>query len=707
MRFLNVNARWSLRPDLFRPSPGAPPSKGHPASLRRGVGPRRGHLSPPRKQSGQAIVLIAIMLAVVVGMAALAIDGSRAYALRRDLQAAVDSAALAAGDNLQQTGSYIFAEQAATASFGTNIRIYNAPSCFPGYGAPTATQNPRTITCTYADGTVLTQVVTALGPAGSQFTITASRTLALAFARILTNGTTPRLSAPASAGVNNLLYTPTIAALSQAGCGGMPGNAITTTTGATLNVVGDMVSSGAIFLDGSAQVTGDVYARCQSSVPGLTTMCYPSGNATPCTFPDIAGQTKSGYNFVDPNYPQPVVTGGSMGGPGDFAVLSSGTYAADPAFNFSGTDGRCYFLAGGVYLWQRGYSNYGDFVSNELKPPDEPTYNNHTTVAPHSMWNTDGFNCAGAFQVSGISGSPIITREGTWAIVLTSVRTDSYNGVSYTRESAPSYCHTVFVGDSQVLQIEVSNVPGATSYNVYAAPPNNGCSGQFGLVGNISVVGTPQNNSTTSTCPSYSSTPNCSLGHETALFSGLLLAGNPSSTAAPGTPNAYPPAGETAPLRSNLPNENANRAAPPAGDRANENGCQTVARALTTCPGPITPGAVAFVIPSGGCLNNTQSGDNVIFSGYQYNWMALYEPGAFNPPANQCSNLMGAATDSAFIGLVYTPMAAITVNKASAFRTDEGGGVIAYTLTFGGQLPTIIGDAADYGPVPPGARLTG
>ena len=31
-------------------------------------------------------MLIAIMLAVVVGMAALAIDGSRAYALRRDLQ---------------------------------------------------------------------------------------------------------------------------------------------------------------------------------------------------------------------------------------------------------------------------------------------------------------------------------------------------------------------------------------------------------------------------------------------------------------------------------------------------------------------------------------------------------------------------------------------------------------------------------------------
>jgi Putative Flp pilus-assembly TadE/G-like len=661
-----------------------------------------------RKQSGQAIVLIAIMLAVVVGMAALAIDGSRAYALRRDLQAAVDSAALAAGDNLQQTGSYIFAEQTATASFGTNIRLYNAPSCPTGYGAPDATHNPRTITCNYSDGTVLTQVVTALGPAGTQFTITASRLLVLQFARILTNGATPRLSAAASGGVNNLLYTPTIAALSQAGCGGMSGSAITTTSGGTLSIVGDMVSSGAISLKGSADVTGDVYARCQSSVPGLVTECYPSGNSPPCTFPDVAGQTKSGYNFVDPNYPQPVVTGGSMSAPGDGVVLSSGTYAADPAFDLSGFDGRCYFLAGGVYLWQRGYSNYGDFVSNELKPPDEPAYNNTTTLAPHSMWNTDGFNCAGAFQVSAISGSPIIPHEGTWGIVLTSVRTDSYNGVSYTRESAPSYCHSVSVGDNQVIQIQVSNVPGAQSYNVYANPPNNGCSGPFGLAGNISVVGTPQNNNTTSTCPAYSGST-CSLGHESSIFTALLLGSGfgPNCNVAPGLVDSCPPANETAPLRSNLPNENANRAAPPAGDRANENQCQTVARALTTCPGPITPGAVAFVIPSSGCLDNTQGGDNVIFSGYQYNWMALYEPGAFNPPANQCSNLMGAATDSAFIGLVYTPMAGITVNKASAFRTDEGGGVIAYTLTFGGQLPTIIGDAADYGPVPPGARLTG
>ena len=151
-----------------------------------------------KDQRGQAIVLIAIMLAVVVGMAALAVDGSRAYALRRDLQAAADAAALAAGDTFQQTRSYTAAETAATTSFGTNIRLYASPSCTPGYGSPGGV--PRTITCTYTDGTVLTQVVAALGPAGTQFTISASRALVLQFARILTNGTSPRLSA--SAGSN-------------------------------------------------------------------------------------------------------------------------------------------------------------------------------------------------------------------------------------------------------------------------------------------------------------------------------------------------------------------------------------------------------------------------------------------------------------------------------------------------------------------------
>jgi Flp pilus assembly protein TadG len=647
-------------------------------------------------QKGQAIVLIAIMLAVVVGMAALAIDGSRAYAARRDLQAAVDAAALAAGDKLQQTGSYPLAEQAATNIFGMNLRLYSAPSpC--AYGSPGV--GPVIVTCNYSDGTVLTQVVSGLGPQGSQFTITATRTLVLVFARILTGGTAPGLTATASSGVNNLFFAPTIAALDHAGCDGTSGVAISVTSGGTMSVVGDVVSNGVISSVGTIRVAGDAYARCQASVANLVNTCFPSANPTPCTSPDVAGATRSGYTFVDPNYPPPSVVGGAQASPFDNVMLAPGDYAADPAFRA----GRCYFLMGGVYRWLSGYTNNGSFVSNELKPPDEPKYNDNTQLAGHQMWNTDGVHCAGAARVTSLGQSYRSITEGTWSILVTSLRTAVYNGLPYARESAPSSCHQVLITDSQVMQLQISNVPGATSYNVYAAPPNYGCSGPFGLVGSIPSVGTQQNNDTAG-CAFVGSS--CSLGTETAVFDTTILpvGFSPNPLAAPGVVGSLPPAGETAPLRSNLPNENPNL---PAGDRANENHCDTIAGATATCPAPITPGAVAFYIPNGGCVNDTSDGDVYIFSGYQYNWMLLYEPGQSNPPANTCNNTLGAATDSAFIGLIYTPAASISVQKASTFRTDEGGGVIADTLTFSGQLPTIIGDTVDYGPVPQASRLTG
>ena len=646
-------------------------------------------------QRGQAIVLIAIMLGVVVAMAALAIDGSRAYALRRDLQAAVDGAALAAGDNFQRTGSYTSAEAAATANFGINLRLYSAPSC--GYGTPGA--SPFTVTCIYPDGTSLIQIVSDLGATGSLFNLTASKSLALQFARILTSGTPPTLSANAAGGVNNLLYTPTIAAISPAGCGGAPGSAITISGGGTLTIIGDMVSSGAISIGGTTVVAGDTYARCQPSVPGVTSFCYPSGNSPPCSYPNVVGVTRSGYNFADPNYPAPAVVGGAQPKPGNGVILQSGTYAVDPAFPAN----TCFFLAGGVYRWQGGYTNNNAFVSNQLKPPDEPRVGDNTRLANHQFWNVDGANCSGSAQFT-TTGGPNPIPSGGWAFVVTSTRTATYLGIPYIRESAPSVCYTVnAVGANRTVQVRISNVPGATAYNIYAAPSGS-CSGPFGLAEVLPVVGSPTNDNT-GPCPIYSG-PGCSLGNEGTLLDATDLGPpfTPNGAAAPGIIGSYPPAPQTAPLKNNLPNENADRAAPPAGDRANENQCDAVGGALTTCPGDVTPGAVEFVIPSGGCLTAGSGGDNYFFSGYQYNWMVVYEPGSANPPANTCANIMGAASDSAFIGLVYAPAASINIQKASTFRTDESGGVIAYTLSFSGQLPTIIGNST-YAPVGPATRL--
>jgi hypothetical protein len=642
--------------------------------------------------------LIAIMLAVVVGMAALAIDGSRAYALRRDLQAALDAAALAAGDKLQQSGSYTSAEQAATTIFGTNLRLYNPPGC-SGYGTPGA--GSVTVTCTFTGGTVLTQVVSALGPQGGRFILTATSSLQLQFAKVLTNGSNPILSSTASGGVNNLLYTPAVAALDQAGCGGAGGTALSISGSGTLSVSGDVVSSGAISVSGASMVVaGDIYARCQSPVPGsVVNVCYPSGSFPSCTYPDVAGATRSGYRFVDPNYPPPSVAGGSQGAPGSTVELPSGVYAANP--NFS--SGDCWFLRGGVFDWQGGYKNSGDFVSNELKPPDEPVAFSNTTVSSHQFWNTNGVNCAGAFQLSTTSGGTEVDN-GNWGIQLTSVRTDTYAGNSYLRESAPSACRSIHAPMGDVLQIQVSNVPGATSYNVYASPLNNGCNGPWGLAGNIPVVGTVSNNNT-SPCPAFTGA-GCTLGHETAIFDGTILSSSfaPSSLASPETFEAYPPDPETAPLSASLPNQNPPQSAGAAGDRANENSCESTSEVWVTCPSPVTPGAVVFYLPSGGCLNATNSSDTYVFSGNQYDWISIYEPGAGHPTANTCSNALGGSANSAFIGLVYVPSASISVTSAAAYESPATGGLIGDFVTFSGTMPSITYSSA-YAPVGPASRL--
>lgn len=653
-----------------------------------------------RRQSGQAIVLIALMLTVLIGMVAIAIDGSRAYALRRDLQAAVDSAALAAGDKLQQTGSWSSAEQAGATVFASNLRLYGGPPC-SGYGAPGAV--PATTTCTYSDGTVLTEVAQDVGPQGGQFVVSGQRNLELQFARILTNGASPNLAATSTGNVNNLRYTPAVGALDQAGCGGTGGHAIAISGAGTLSAVGDVVSNGAITVStGALRVAGDLYARCQSPVPGgVANACYPSGAASPCTYPDVAGATRSGFHLIDPNFSPPTVSGGSQGLPSADVVRSPGIYAI--AVSLSG--GHCWFLSGGVYELQAGVVNTGDLISNELKPPGEPNASNNQLLAANQFWNRDGANCSGNFQLSKQTG-PRDLVFGNWGIELTSVRTDTYNGVSYQRESAPSWCQVVNISNHfENVNIAVSNVPGATSYNVYASPAPNGCSGPFGLAANLPVTG-PVQNTNTSPCPVYTG-GGCSLGNESLLLSTQISSPfTPNAAAAPGTSGAYPPDPEMAPLAVGLPNQNPARGTGARGDRANENNCETVGGAYATCPSAITPGAVELYFPSGSCVTNGNSSDTYLFSGYQYDWISLYEPGLANPPANLCTNTFGAAGNSAYVGLVYTPAASDSITSSYAFEEQGMGGILADTFAFSGTLPAITYSSM-YAPVAPASRLTG
>ena len=635
-----------------------------------------------RGQKGQAIVLIALMLTVLIGMAAIAIDGSRAYALRRDLQAAVDSASLAAGDKLQQSGSWPSAEQAAANVFAANLRLYDTLPCSaPGSPGP----GSFTVTCRYSDGTVLTEVADGLGPQGGQFTISAQRNLQLQFARILTNGSSPTLVASAIGNVNNQRYTPAIGALNQAGCGGVGGTAINVSGSGTLGVTGDVVANGSISLAGAGlRVAGDIYARCQSPVPGAVAMaCFPSGASIPCGYPDVAGVTRSGFRLADPGYPAPSNLGSGQGFP-TAVVVQAGIYASPISIG----GGHCWFLSGGVYTFQAGVLNSGDFVSNELKPPDEPTPSNNTVRASSQFWKTDGANCAGSVDLQKVTAAHDVPT-GQWAFVVTSVRTDTYNGVSYRRESAPSSCQQVNLNNHfDAVQMTISNVPGATSYNIYAAPPGNGCAGPFGLADNLPVSG-PVLNTNTNPCPAFNGN-GCTLGHESIVLDDQLIA----------PLGANPPDGETSPLGAGLPNLNPPMGAGARGDRANENNCETVGGAHASCPSPITPGAVELNFPTG-CLVAYNGSDTYVFSGYQYNWISLYQPSS-----NVCNGTLGATGNSAYIGLYYAPSNSLSITSPYGFEAPGVGGVIANTVAFTGTMPSVT-FSSTYAPVPPASRLTG
>src|SRR5260370_10192043 len=95
-----------------------------------------------RRQEGQAIVLIALLLLVLFAMLGLAIDSGRAYVDKRALQAAVDAAALAAGDWYENyrdlTGSTLPQSEQV---FQTDLHLYSGPSsntCPPPAGQPGA-----------------------------------------------------------------------------------------------------------------------------------------------------------------------------------------------------------------------------------------------------------------------------------------------------------------------------------------------------------------------------------------------------------------------------------------------------------------------------------------------------------------------------------------------------------------------------------------
>ncbi len=488
------------------------------------IAPSTATKTPQRRlQEGQAIVLIALLMLVLFAMLGLAIDSGRAYVDRRDLQAAVDAAALASGDWYEN-----YADLTGTTGYGalphgvkifeTDLHLYSGSTSYacrplcPNYVGALSNLPQTTYDVGYSNMTLTVQA-TNTQYNGYQFVYTVVHQLPLAFMQIFGGPTTATITATATSIVGNQRQSPALLTLSTANCATNLGGAA-----ASLTVLGDTYSNGTVCTGGGLHEAGNCYGAAGSQCSSATYFCYnatpgfipydPNGPGPPphppgaCAFGDVlGGPVVPAPSLPDPGYlapSQPFYAGpGVMISHGSYTELTPGSYSG---FFLSGPG--CYFLDAGVYTWNGNYVSHGGMVSNELKAPDEALWNGPTgstvQTGVNTFWGAGG--CAGSFTVGpvGVPSTYAMKHQGglgNWGIEVTSVRYDRFLDNSNSgnvcfaapgcmRESAPSACHDASTNDltNQGINVNIPvNSPGAQYYNVYINP--QGCVGDLGYIG--------------------------------------------------------------------------------------------------------------------------------------------------------------------------------------------------------------------------------
>jgi Flp pilus assembly protein TadG len=716
-------------------------------------------------QKGQAIVLIALLMLVLFAMLGLAIDSGRAYVDRRDLQAAVDAAALAAGDWYENysnlNGSTI---PNSLKIYQTDVHQYAGASSTTHTSTlvgPNGNLPQDTYTYTYPDNSTLTIVATNTQFNGYEFVFSSVHNLPLAFMQIFGGPTTALITATATSIVGNQRQTPALLTLSTGAC------ALNLKGGAQLTVLGDTYTNGTACIDPNLHEAGNCYGAAGSNCATATYYCY---NSTPGFIPYDpatnggvckAGDTIGGPVVPAPSLPDPGYLAPSIGyytsaasyskyNRGTWTEMSPGSWGG---FHLTGGSASCAFLLPGVYQWTAGYQSdaTGSLLSNELKSPDEELWSapGTTSVANPQFWDMNSTNCAGHFNVTTGPAPGFGIKHngggGNWGVELTSVRYDTFNDPTITpnpcfnapgcrRESAPSSCKPVSTLDTSNLGIIVNvtqNAPGAQYYNVYLNP--NGClpyaggsPNDFSFVGRFDAPGFV-NGAATGPYPS---------GANTLLTAGLLgwpcalgtvticnIAYNQLSPtklcfAQTRSQLCQPPDDELAPqCFSNCPpppgllsQENAPMSLEyipyTGGDVANENYCQATPAAGAGDPN--APCATAKITP--GAVQfyfpagscMTQNAAGATYVFSGEQYNWIVIYQQPGPPVT-CSNTLNGGASTQYIGTIYTPSSDWKI--AGGNRSPLAGQVIAYTATVTGSSAVGIDFNPNYSPAPPAARL--
>ena len=414
-----------------------------------------------RRQIGQMLPLMALLLVGLLGFSALAIDAGQAYLYYLGDQNAADAAAISGADQYFSFGQ----------SSARQVALSNVVSNTKGTAIPGGVNYAQDISnLSIGNGYTVSITLTTSG-SGENETVLVKSSFATVFARFL-GFSTANQAANAMGYAGPGSDSAAVLALAAGTCANGNQAAITINGGAADTITGNVISNGNIYAANNANV----------NVTGNLTL---SGCFTQQT-PNHTGSVTTGApNTANPNLPEP----------GPEPATDPSAHPPDPHYTGANADpveltpqgvgnlkvdGGCYFLDPGVYeFWgnNKGYTQTGGYVTNFLSPP-----------GTGDLWNTQG--CFGSLAMTlttYASGQPL--DAGSYSIVVTSVRTND-NG--FSRESAVStQCLSVVIGDHlHGFSVNIPNIPGAQQYNVYAG--TSGCSGPYTYEDSGPVVFSPQ-----------------------------------------------------------------------------------------------------------------------------------------------------------------------------------------------------------------------
>ncbi len=602
-------------------------------------------------ERGQALVLVAFALVILIGFIGLAVDGGRLFWERRTLQNAVDAAALAASDNYQDSQSLSASLQAAAREYAANERIYTSASASPSWTSATSD-------VTWPGVQDRMHVVFSTSGLLAMFDVSSAHRVGLAFMVALGAGANASVSALAQGRAKTGgTWGSGLVTLSTGNCsGGNP--SLTISGGATISVdPGNVQVNGSLNYLGSGTLTtsGTFSNNCTGSIPGAI---RAAGGA-------FTGQAP----VTDPGFaPGPLATYNLPQSAGTNVVLNPGIYSGDPGT----AAGPCYFLSPGIYQFSGGINDSSNNFSNELRPPDEPAWNGTAPNYDNSVANPQFWSgCSGSFSLTTTTSANALTI-GNWGVMLTSTRTDYYppqaqGGTAYKRESSPSTCHSLTVNTpAKALTLNIHNVPGAQGYNVYLSFVTTGdpcASGPWLYITNIpnpivettTSLGIVSANIDAQIDPTLPTTFNAG-----ALCGVPLVVFCTAATGPYGSPNPPGDGAETAPLSAGNPPFIPARDVPAngGGDRANAHYCQPAGTPASPCgSATVTPGAVQLYFPGSACLNLINNSTMRIFSGIQYAWISV-----FGPSSNTCTSQVGDSSTLESVGTYYWPRGTLQTN---------------------------------------------